>query len=457
MAPSVARRQITRELAGYAAQARYGALPHAVRAEAVRAFLNWFGCVLGGCCEPAVQIAVAAARESGGHPQAAVFGHDLRTDLASAAFLNCFSSSILAFDDTHLATVTHPTGPVAAGLLAFSETMPVTGEDFLTALALGMEIECRMSNVLLLPPAQANVALYITGLTGPIGGAAALGRLLRLDAQRMVWAIGLAATQASGFRGTHGSMAGLVVPALGARNGVTAALLAGKGFTCSEAILEGDNGFVDIFTSDADLDRAVANLGGHFEMLANAYKPYPCGIVIHAAIDACLDVAAQVSSGETIARVTITVHPLTLMLTDRPAPTTTLEAMISIHHWTAAALVRRKAGIAEAQLACVEDADVVAMRARITVVGDETLRREEAVAEATLRSGATLRCHVPHARGSAARPMTDDDLDAKFRGQANRVLPARTTEALLALCRDIEGASDVGGAIAEVLGGISRR
>jgi len=414
--------------------------------------LNWLGCVLGGCHEPAVEIAVAAAAEAGGHPQARVFGHGLRTDLASAAFLNCFSSSILAFDDTHLATVTHPTGPVAAGLLAFSERQTVSGEDFLMALAMGMEIECRLSNVLLLPPAQANVSLYITGLTGPIGAAAALGRLLGLDEQGMVWAIGLAATQASGFRATHGSMAGLVVPALGARNGVTAALLAAKGFTCSEQILEGDKGFIDIFRCDADLDRAVEGLGVRFEMLTNAYKPYPCGIVIHAAIDACLDLAAQLAPDDVLESVTITVHPLTLTLTDRRAPVTALEAMISIYHWAAAALLRRRAGIAEASMDCVNDPAVVALRARLTVTGDAALRREEAKAEAVLASGAVRRSHVPYARGSAERPMSDDDLDAKFRDQSNRLLPPRTTEALLRLCRDLDRVQDVGRAFAKVLG-----
>ena len=260
----------------------------------------------------------------------------------------------------------------------------------------------------------------------------------------MVWAIGLAATQASGFRGTHGSMAGLLVPALGARSGVTAALLAAKGFTCSDRILEGDKGFIDIFTRDADLDGAMAGLGTQFEMMTNAYKPYPCGIVIHAAIDACLDIAAQLTPGCAIESVTITVHPLTLMLTDRPAPRTTLEAMISLYHWAASALLRGRAGLAEASLDCVNDPDVVALRGRITAVAREGLGREEAIAEVRLASGALLRAHVPVARGSAARPMSDGDLDAKFRAQANRVLTPRGTEAMLRLCRGLADIADVG-------------
>ena len=451
MGSSGTQRGITRELAAYATQSTYAALPGQVRAEASRAFLNWLGCALGGCREPPVEIAVAAAMEAGGHPQAAVVGRRLRTDIASAAFLNCFSSSVLAFDDTHLATVTHPTGPVAAGLLALSETQKVTGEEFVNALALGIEIECRMSNVLLMPPAQANLSLYVTGLTGPIGAAAALGRLLRFDEQTMVWAIGLAAAQASGFRATHGSMAGLVVPALGARSGATAALLAAKGFACSDGILEDERGFVSIFSRDANLDLAVDGLGRHFEMLSNAYKPYPCGIVIHPAIDACLDVAARLGPDARLDTITITVHPLTLTLTDRRSPATPVEAMVSIYHWAAASLLRRRAGLAELEQDCIDDAAIAALRARISVLGDAGLRRDEAIADVTLGNGTTLRSHVAAARGSAGRPMSDDDLDAKFRDQANRVLRPDTTAALLRLCRGLHDVPHVGDAFAPAL------
>jgi 2-methylcitrate dehydratase PrpD len=446
-----APREITRELAAYAVRSSFAALPDHVRTEAARAFLNWMGCTLGGSHEPAVEMAIATAMEAGGNPQSSIIGHRQRTDVASAAFINCLSSSMLAFDDTHLATVTHPTGPVAAALLAHCEKAAVTGEEFINALALGIEIECRMSNVLLLPPAQGNVALYVTGLSGPIGAAAALGRLLGFDEQKMVWAIGLAAAQASGFRGTHASMAGLVVPALGARNGVAAAMLAAKGFTCTERILESEKGFVNVFSPGADLNRAVDGLGRDFELLNNAYKPYPAGIVIHAAIDACLDVKERLGADDGIADVVVKVHPLTLALTDRRTPTTTFEAQVSLYHWAACALLRGKAGVAEMRQDSIDDPAVAALRARIKAAPDPALGRDESVVEVTLPNQATLRSHVVNARGSIARPMTDDDLDAKFRLQANYVLPSRSTDELLRLCRDAASLRDVGKDIAAVL------
>lgn len=443
--------EITRELAAFAVHSRYVQFSDTVKTEAARAFLNWMGCVLGGCRDPAVEIAAAAVAEAGGNPQASVIGRGLRSDVASAAFLNCLSSTVLSFDDTHLATVTHPTGPVAAALFAFSEKQATSGEDFAAALAIGMEIECRMSNVLLLPPAQANLGLFITGITGPIGAAAALGRLLGLDEQKMRWAIGLAAAQASGIRGTHGGMAAFFVPAHAARCAVSAATLASRGVTCPDNVLEAPNkGFVDVFGRGAELACAIDGLGRHFEFLSNAYKPYPCGIVVHAAIDACLELAGQLPVNAGLATVSLRVHPLALELCGRRQPKNPVEAQISLFHWGAACLVQRSAGHAQLRQECIDDAVVAGLRTRISAIADPALGRDEAFAEVTLANGATLRSHVAHARGSVARPMTDEELDAKFDAQASEVLSNPARNRLLHLCRNVAGLRNVGQEIAAV-------
>ena len=421
-----------------------------MRNEGARAFLNWMGCVLGGCHDPAVEMAVATVAEAGASPQASLIGHGRRADVASAAFVNCLSSTVLSFDDTHLATVTHPSGPVAAALFAICEKQAVSGEELINALVLGIEIECRMSNVLLLPPAHANIGLYITGITGPIGAAVALGRVLQLDEQKMRSAIGLAAAQASGVRGTHGAMGAFFIPAHAARSGVHAAMLASKGFTGTDDVLEAPKGFVDVFGSGGDLDRAVEGLGQHFELFANAYKPYPSGIVVQAAIDACLDIAERLPADAALSAVALRVHPLALELCGRREPKNPVEAQISLFHWAAACLVQRAAGLAQLRQECIDDPAVAALRARIAAVPDPALARDEAIAEVTLMNGASFRSHVPHARGSIARPMTDDELDAKFEAQASAVLSGGATEKLMRLCRDVSRLDDVGKEVAAI-------
>lgn len=447
---------LTRELAAFATHSRFAALPESVATEAARAFLNWMGCVLGGSSDPAVVSAAACADDAGGAPQASIIGHGRRTDVASAAFINCLSSSVLAFDDTHLATVTHPTGPVAAALFAYSENHRVSGEDFLNALAVGMEIECRMSNVLLLPPAQANLGLFITGITGPIGAAAALGRVLNLDEEKMRWAIGLAASQAAGLRATHGAQAAFFVAAHAARCGVYAAMLASRGLTCTDNMLEAPaKGLVDVFGKGADLTRATCGLGRDFEILSNTYKPYPSGIVIHPVIDACMEIVDRLNDDAVLAEVSLTVHPLALELTGRREPRDPVEAQISLFHWAAACLAQRSAGLAQLRQECIDHPDVRTLRARIMAIADPALRRDEAIAEVTLGNGERLRSHVAHARGSVARPMTDAELDAKFQAQAAGVLPGVARNELLRLCRGAAGLRSLGEEISAVWNGAS--
>src|SRR5262249_2266408 len=153
--------------------------------------------------------------------------------------INCLSSAAHAYDDTHLATVTHPTGPVVSALLALSETHPLAGEDFLAALMVGMEIECRLSTIIAAPGTGSRGGWYITGVTGGIGAAAALARALRLDRRTTVSALGLAAAQSCGVRGTHGAMACAYVPAIAAQAGFTAAMMARAGFDCGAAAVTG--------------------------------------------------------------------------------------------------------------------------------------------------------------------------------------------------------------------------
>lgn len=448
---SNAPRGITRELARYATASRIADLPAEVRAEAVRAFVNWMGCALGGCHEPSVTVAAAMVARLGGAPQASIVGSRQRTDVASAAMVNCISSTCQAFDDAHLPTVTHPSSPAGSALFALCEMQTVSGGDFLNALALAIEIECRLSNALVQPPSKFNSGFYVTGLSGPIGVALGVGNLLRLNEDQMVTAIVLAASQASGFRATNGTMSAHFRPGHAARCGVWSAMLAAEGYTSDDDLLEVRHGFFDVLGPGANLDLVVNGLGQHFELFLNAYKPYPCGIVIHPALDACLEVRQQAGPEARPVSASLRVHPFTLTLCGLRTPATTLESHVSLYHWVAAALVRGRAGLAEAQQDCINDPQVAALRTRIEAMPDEALGREQAIADVTFSDGRTIRSHILNVRGSIARPMTDDELDAKFREQASRVLPSVKVEALLRLCRGVASLPDVGKQIAAAM------
>src|SRR5262245_51784679 len=138
--------EITRTLARFIVTHEAGDLPEKIRHEAARSFLNWVGCAVGACHHDTVDRALAALGEFSGPAHATVLGRGERVDALLAAFVNGTSSHVFDFDDTHLKTVIHPSGPVAAAILALAEKTPVKGEDFLHAFVLGVETECRIGN-----------------------------------------------------------------------------------------------------------------------------------------------------------------------------------------------------------------------------------------------------------------------------------------------------------------------
>lgn len=442
---------VTRQLARYVSESQWSDLPKQVQHEAVRAFFNWVGCAIGGSTHPAVDSALAAVTEISGPPQATVLARGKRLDMLHAALLNGLSASAYAFDDTHLTAIAHPTAPSAAALLALAESRPVGGKDFLLALILANEIQCRLASALAIAPGRCHVGLYMTGLTGGIGVAAAAGKLLRLDEQHLVWAMGIGATQGGGFRATHASMCSGYVPAHAGRNGLLAALLAAKDFTCTENALDARNGFLDVFGAPANLAALTGRLGEHYECMGVAAKPYPAGCFIHPSIEACLQLAGQVKA-EQVERVDLKVHSLALGLTGKTDPQHGYDAQVSVYHWAAAALHHGAAGLPQTSDECVRDPQVVALRKRVHAAVAEKLKPDEAEATVTLRDGRTVRAHIRNCLGSAARPMSDAELEKKFLDQAADMLPPRRARQLVDQCWNIASAEDVGRAAPGIWG-----
>ena len=405
---------VTKQLARFIVENRWGGIPKEVRHEAKRALLNWLGCAIGGCNDVAVDIAVGALREFAGPPQATVLGRRERLDILNAALINGLGSNILDFDDTHLFTVIHPTVPVAAAITALAEHTPVTGAQFLQAFILGVETECRIG--IAVTPEHYDIGWHITATCGVFGVAAACGKLLKLSEQQMTWALGIAATQASGLTSMLGSMCKPYNMGHAARNGLAAALLAQKNFTSSERGIEAPRGFAHVLSSRCDLNAIVDGLGSRWELLQNAYKPYPCGIVVHPFIDACLQLRSEHAiAPDAIERIELKVHPLVLKLTGNATPRTGLEAKLSVQHCAAAACIGGAVGVKEFTDACANDPALVALRARVTATVDAAIAADAADVVIALKDGQRHHAFVPHALGSLERPLTDADLEHKFR------------------------------------------
>ena len=427
---------VTRTLARFLVEHRYADIPQGVRHEAARSFLNWVGCAVGGSCHETVERALAALAPFSGPAEATVLGRGDRLDIMQAALMNGITSHTFDFDDTHLKTVIHPSGPVASAILALAERKPVSGADFLHAFILGVEVECRIGNSVY--PAHYDVGWHITGTAGVFGAAAAAGRLLALNEQQMTWALGIAATQSSGLREMFGTMCKPFHPGNAAKNGLLAALLAQQNFTSSNQGIEAKRGFANVLSMLFKPEEITARLGETWEIALNTYKPFACGIVIHPAIDGCVQLRNEHKlRAEDIESIALRTHPLVLELTGKKTPQVGLEGKFSVYHSAAVAIIHGAGGEAQYSDACVRDPEVTALRDRVSANADAAMHEDQVHIAIRLKDGRTLEKFVEHAVGSLDRPMSDADLEAKFRGLAEGILSGSETDKLIRLCWEV--------------------
>ncbi len=433
----------TRTLAQWLVESRLEDVPQDVRHEALRALVNYVGCALGGARDEAVDIALRALAPFFGPPAARILGRAERLDPLHASLMNGISSHVYDYDDTTPKNYSHPSSPVASALFAYASVNRVSGPAFVRAFILGFEAESRVANAVY--PAHYDVGWHITGTSGVFGAATAIGTLLGLSVQQMIWAIGLAATQAAGLREMFGSMGKAFHPGRSAQNGYAAALLAREGFTAGERGIEGPRGFAAVTAARSDLSKVTAKLGVDWDLRANTYKPFPCGIVNHPTIDGAIQLHDEFHPApDQIAAVRLRVAPLVLDLCNQQNITKGLQGKFSVYHGAAVGLVRGKAGIQEYTDQAVNDPAVKRVRERAVAIGDSSITEDQARIEVELTGGRTLTRFVEASIGNLARPLSDRQLDAKFRDQAVLALPSQQVEAVLASCWRLDALDDVG-------------
>jgi 2-methylcitrate dehydratase PrpD len=428
---------VTQILADYIVGAKPEDLPANVRKEGARTLLNWVGVAIGGSHHQTVDIAVAALAPFSGPQKASLLGRSERFDVMNAAFINGVASHIFDYDDTHLKTIIHPAGPVVSAILALAELQPVSGKDFLNALVLGVETECRIGNSVY--PNHYDVGWHITGTAGVFGAAAASGKLLGLNKQQMVWALGLAASQPVGLRESFGSMNKSFNPGRAAANGLFAALLAQKNYTSSDGMIEAKRGWANTISTKQDYKEITEGLGQHYEAALNTYKPFACGIVMHPAIDAAIQLRNQNKfAADQIERIDLKVHPLVLELTGKKTPQEALEGKFSIYHAVAVALVEGAGGEKQFSDRAVRDPVIVGLRSKVLPVVTSGIKPEQVDMSVVLKDGRTLHKYIEHAVGSLEVPMTDQQLEVKFADLAEGILPAARIRQVMDLCWNVE-------------------
>lgn len=425
---------------------RWNKLPSAVREHAKWSFVNFLGCAIAGSDHDAVKRAGRALHVKALSGESVLLGRLSRTMPDLAALLNCIAASVHAFDDTHADSIVHASSVVGSAVIAMSGSIPrpVSGQMLLEAFACGVELMCRLSKAISAPRAQIDRGWSQSGLTGSIGSAAACSKLMGASRDELLRSMGIAASLASGLRVAHGTMTMHLVPANAAHLGVQAASLSRQGFTGPVDGLEGRHGFLRLFCSNPEASWLIDDWDARFEIRSNMFKAYPCGIVIHPVIDACLRLHQQLRPAATaIKAVQIVVSPAAAKLADRMDPTNEFQAQVSLQHWASAVLLHGKAGIAEGLLKTVQDPTVRKLRTRCAVRPSDGLSVDAADVRVTLRDGSRRRCVIGHCKGSVANPLTKEELTLKFLEQASRVLGVRRASHVLMRLRGFDEVGNV--------------
>ncbi|MFC4273875.1 MmgE/PrpD family protein [Achromobacter aloeverae] len=404
-------------LARFVADHPWQDVPERVRHAACRALLNFFAAALSAARTPTIDAALRTFSRFSGPSQASLAGRAERVDMPTAAALNAMAANLYDFDDTHHPTIIHPTSPIAPALFALAETRPLSGQQLLHAFVLGVEAACRIGNAI--SPEHYARGWHITSTCGVFGAALASARCLGLDAARNVHVIGAAAVQAGGLVETLGTAVKSISVGNAARNGLLSALLVQEGLDGPAQPLEGERGFLRVVGEAPRLGEVTEGLGERWELLKNAYKPYPCGVVLNPVIDACLELAQAPAVAEggwrRIASIELRGHPLLRQRTDRPSISSGRQSQVCAQHAVAVSLVRGRAGLAEFSDEAVADPDLRALGSRVVFQDDAAMSVDAVQVRIDFPDGQVLRREISTPRGSLARPLEDHEIEQKLR------------------------------------------
>lgn len=453
-------------LAEFAAGLRVEDIPTAVRAAAKRHLLDVVGVALASSPMPFGRMALQAATALGGPGDRTVIGFADRLPPVWAALVNGALAHGIDYDDTHEEGVVHVSCSVAPAALAAGECDGVSGARFLAALVLGMETAVRLG--LAAPGRFHDRGFHPTGVCGAFATTLVAGALAGLPAPRLADALGLSGSMAAGLMEflTDGTWSKRIHSGWAAHSGLVAVRLAAAGFSGPRAVLDGRFGFYRSHLGDDgwDLDVVTRDLGRRWHMRDIALKPYPACHMTHAFIDCAASLRSEHGlAPNAIAAVECFIHPREMPIVCEPrasklVPQTDYDAKFSLPYTVACMLVRGHVDLDDFTPEAIADPAVLELAQRVECISDPQANYPHTFPgrmRMTLRDGRVLERDEPLNRGSAERPLSDDEVGAKFRRNAARALPAEQVGALAAAVHGIDTAPNLRALAAALRGAAS--
>ena len=430
----------TRSLAEYIGAFSYKDLPAEVVAHTKFCFIDSLGCALFGSTLPWGKIITAFTKELGRGKGALIWGDGAEVPSTSAPLANGTLIHSFEMDDLHRVGVIHPGSeaiPAADALVR--RAGEVDGKRLLAAVAVGYEVGCRVG--MTGGASQLRRGFHPSATSGTFAAGAAAAKMLRLNPAKTVHALGIAGTQAAGLMAAqHASMVKRMHPGRSAQAGVYGALLAAKGFTGIEDVLEAPyGGFCSTFIDEPNLSHLTDQLGERFETLNVGFKPYPCCGSNHTSIDALKKILREHAEvgADNVEKIRIHTTRATKLHVGWPyEPKSMTTAQMNLLFCVAVLLHDRDFFVDQVTEKSIRRSDVLQTTKKIEVIEDPQFNalgdegRHGVELEVQLRNGKSYSEKVLHAKGSDKHPMTQEEVLKKFRLLASRVLSRSRVEKL---------------------------
>lgn len=433
---------ITEDIARFVVKTNFRNLPQEVIEAARRSILDCLGVMLAGSSEnPSRMLRKAILQKSKGTGVSTVVNSRHKTNPRDSAFLNGFSAHLLDLDDNHSLMLGHPTAPVLPVVLSVGEEVKATGEDAVTAFVLGVEVECRLGEIV--NPSHYQRGWHSTGTLGTFGSTVAVGKLLGFDAEKIAHSLGVAASLSSGMRRNFGTLVKPLHVAQAAQNGVMISELIGMGFTADKDIFSGKDGFINLYSNQKHAYKLRTRLGKPFSIVKPGvdFKKYPCCSGTHAAIDAILDLIKGSSiTPKEIKKIRCGITPLSKDELLKRLPKDGLEGKFSIEYTLALALTEGKLGLQHFKGKIRPDIKKLMNLVDVYVHPDfegEYINESAHVAIRT-RDGKKIEKRVMAAKGKPENLLTWRELIEKYKECAGRVLSSKDANELLHRAQKIE-------------------
>lgn len=419
---------ISRELSDYVVRLSYESLPDDVIESAKKVILDTLGSILAGTTAAGIETLRSLAIGWGGEGECSLLGFGDKVPAPSAVWVNAAAARARDIDEVHEKAVLHSAISVLPSALAVAEwSGKISGKEFIAAVILGMDLIARLGLSINQNPNVSGISS--TWQLGVFGACAAAGRLMGLNSDEMINALGIAYSQTSGNQQAiiEGTLMIRTMQGIAARSGLMAAILTKRGIDGPKEAFQGKFGYFPVYHRDDYKPEIITqNLGRVFEITNSSIKPFPCCKATHAAISGALSIRSEYGIlPDEIERVLVKVNQSTYNLVCDPIeskkrPTSVADAQFSLPYCVAVAICKGDVFLDDFSLEAIQRSSVLAISERVVVAVDDEIERRAgrhigpSALEIVTKDGLRHAVEVEFVKGNPNNPMTMAEVGEKF-------------------------------------------